>query len=262
MASSLEKKQVDELLAKYRTIAEREQRRVDELEEQNAYLVDTVSSSLLVPSSAFVMSFARAYYGETASVFGLPIDAAVGLLLKGFAALLGFAPNKGAQTAAKIAHDVANGALASWTAARGAELGLKKRMEKPVPLPPPNAGAENTPKRAPEPATHKDLEAINAAMALQTQPAMPEQPLVPAPLPTPAQVMTSATPAATSALPPTPQKPFRFTQRWAVNPEADMRALLQSLGAPSDSNTVMHLLSHENPSEELKAIVQRARAPA
>jgi hypothetical protein len=70
--------------------------------------------------------------------------------------------------------------------------------------------------------------------------------------------MTSAIPA----LPPTSQKPFRFTQRWAVDPEADMRALLLSHGAPSDSNTVMHLLSHENAGEELKAIVRRARAPA
>lgn len=75
VASSLEKKQIDELLAKYRTIAEREQRRVDELEEQNAHFVEAISSTLTVPASAFGMSYVRAYYSETASISGIPIDA-------------------------------------------------------------------------------------------------------------------------------------------------------------------------------------------
>lgn len=165
MASSLKKEKtvdemMDELLAKHRTKAERDQKRIDELEERNAHFAEAISSSLTVPASAFGMSYVRAYYGETASVFGIPIDAAVGLLLHGLAACFGFSSNKGAQTAAKVAHDVANGALGSWTAAIGAELGLKKRLEKAIPVPQPNTGAEEMPQRASRPLTREDLAAI------------------------------------------------------------------------------------------------------
>ena len=358
MASSLKKEKtveemMDELLAKHRAKLDRDQRRIDELEEQNTYLVDTLTSSVVVPASAFGMSFVRAYYGESSSVFGIPIDAAVGLLLHGLAACFGFSGDKEAQTVAKVAHDVANGALASWSAATGAELGAKKRMEKSVPVPLPSMGAEKihkfgpgpmtyadlaaikasmglpaptpapllspipaqqqqmtgavaplqeTPARAPRPMTHDDLAAINAAMALNTLSATPAPQPVPAPLPThspppmppqqkmspirntevaaapapmpvtpqhsplnvPPPIVATATIESAAALSPSPNPPrrFRFTQRWEVNPEADMRALLQSVGAPSDPNTVMHLLSHENPSEAFNAIVRRARAPA
>lgn len=358
MASLAEKRQIDALLAKYRTSAERDQRRLDELEEQNAYLGDTIRSSLVVPTSAFATSYVRAYYGdEASSICGIPIDAAVGLLLKGFAALLGLSSNKEAQTAAKVAHDVATGALASWPTSLGAEFGAKKRAEKPVPVPLPNMGAEKrlpissralthedlaaieaamglpppahspvrspipaqqqqmtgavaplqeTPVRVSRPMTHEELAAITAPMALNTQPVMPVQPLPPTPLPAPApmplanpvqqtvsppprievaaanvpvQMPPMAMPqhaplnvppplVATAkfesppAVPSMPTKPYRFTQRWAVDPEADMRALLQSVGAPSDPNTVMHLLSHENPGEAFNTIVRRARAPA
>lgn len=305
MAASLDEKEVDALIEKYRALAEKGQQRANELEEQNAHLLDTIVSSLIVPASAYGLSFARAYYGERASILGIPIDAAVGLFLKGLAALLGFFSDKGAQVAAKVAHDVANGAIASWSAAAGAELGLKKRMEKPVPLPLPNTGAAelppvssralthedlaaitgavplpNTraaeiPPRSSRALTHEDLAAITGTMALNTQPAPPPV-AAPPPMPMPAQqspprpplnghpapVMASAAPAATSTLPPTHQKPFRFTQRWPVNPEADMRGLLQSVGAPADPNTVNHLLSHENPGDEFKVILQRARAPS
>jgi hypothetical protein len=251
MAAALDQKQVEELLQKYRALAEKGQRRIDELEERNEHLVGEILSSLLVPTSAFGFSYARAYFGESSSIFGIPIDAAVGMLLKGLATLLGFSSEKEAQVAAKVGHDVANGALASWSANAGAALGTKKRMEKPVPIPAPQpmVGARETPTRAPQPMTHEDLAAITASMALNTQPAMPQQP--------PAPMITSA-----PALPPTPQKPFRFTQRWAVDPEADMRALLQSVGAPADPNTVAHLLSHENAGDELRMILHRARAPA
>lgn len=310
MASSLEKKQIDELLAKYRASAEREQRRVDELERRNTHFVEQISSSLIVPASAFATSYARAYYGdEASSICGVPIDAAAGLLLKALATLLGFSTDKGPQTAAKFLHDFANGALASWTTKLGADFGAKKRMEKPLPAPRPHTGAEGTPERAPAPITHEEFAAMTAATVLNTKPAMPEWPAAPprphapppAPPPMPAQQTTSpppttepvaakgpaptpapqspmppwpplnerATPATASArpaaaptVPSTPQKPYRFTQRWEVNPEAEMRALLQSLGAPSDPNTVAHVLMHENPEEEFKAIVRRARAPA
>jgi hypothetical protein len=249
MAAALNEKEVAESIAKNRALAEKWQRRADELGEQNAQLVGTICSSVVVPASAFGLSYARAYYGERASILGIPIDAAVGMLLKGFAALLGFFSDKGAQVAAKLAHDVANGALASWSAAEGAELGLKKRMEKPVPVPLPNTGAAEMPPRSSRALTHEDLAAITTAMAVQTAPPFNGQP---------APVMTSAT----LALPPTARKPFRFTQRWAVDPEADMRGLLQSVGAPADPNTVNHLLSHENPGDEFKVIWQRARAPS
>lgn len=269
MAASLDQKQVEDFIERYRALAQKEQRRVDELEECNEHLVGEILSSLLVPTSAFGLSYARAYFGENASIFGIPIDAMVGMLLKGFAALLGFSSDKGAQSAAKVAHDVANGAIASWSAAAGTALGIKKRMEKPVPAPQPNTGATEMPLHSSRPMTHEDLAAIKASMVVNTQQAMPQQLPGPAPLPAPAlpsqpfngqsaPIMTSAIPD----LPPTPQKPFRFTQRWAVDPEADMRALLQSVGAPSDPNAVNHLLRHENPGDELKVILQRLRAPA
>jgi hypothetical protein len=156
------------------------------LEKRNAHFVDEISSSLTIPASAFGLSYVRAYYGETSSICGIPIDAAIGLLLKGFAALLGLSSNKGARTAAKVAHDVANGAIASWAAATGAELGMKKRMEKPLLAPLTNIGAKELPPRSSRPLTHEDLAAIQAAMALNTQPAMPQQLPVPAPLSAPA----------------------------------------------------------------------------
>lgn len=293
MASSLEKKQIDELLAKYRASAEREQRRVDELERRNAHFVEQISSSLIVPASAFATSYARAYYGdEASSICGVPIDAAAGLLLKALATLLGFSSDKGPQTAAKFLHDFANGALASWTTKLGADFGAKKRMEKPLPAPRPHTGAEGTPERAPGPIPHEEFAAITAATGLNKKSTMPEWPAAPprshapppapttepvaAKVPAPAPAMpawpplneratpatASARPAAAPKVPSTPQKPYRFVQTWVVNPEAEMRALLQSLGAPSDPNTVAHVLMHENPEEEFKAIVRRARAPA
>lgn len=276
MAASLDEKEVDALIEKYRALAAKEQRRADELEESNEHLLDALRSSVLVPASAYGLSYARAYYGERASILGIPIDAAIGILLKGIAALLGFFSDKGAQVAAKVAHDVANGAFASWGAAAGAELGLKKRMEKPVPVPLPNTGATETPPLSSRAMTHEDLAAIKAGMALNTQPAMAGPPPTPAPWYTPApmpvanpvqETMAAANASAQVPQLPTPPqptphpKPFRFTQRWSVDPEADMRALLQSVGAPADPNTVNHVLSHENPGDEFKVILRRARAP-
>jgi len=283
VASSLERKQIDELLAKYRASAEREQRHVDEFEERNAHLGDAIRSSLVVPTSSFATSYVRAYYGdEASSVCGIPIDAAAGLLLKGFAALFGVSSSKGAQTAAAFLHDIANGALASWTASLGAEFGAMKRMEKPLPVPLPNTGANEMPKFGPGPLTHADLAAIKAAMSLHTQPAMPGPPPPPAPLPAPApmpmqdmspppttEYIAAKMPAPASAkseavplAPSTPPKPNRVNQEWTLDPEAEMRALLQSHGAPSDPKTVAYVLTHENSIEAYKQIVGRARAPS
>jgi len=224
---------------------------------------------LTIPASAFGMSYLRAYYGETTAICGIPIDATVGLLFGGLAALFGFSASKGAQTAATFLRDIANGALASWTASFGADFGAKKRLERPVPTPQPNTGVEETPERAPRPITPEELAAIRAATGLKAKPAMAERPRAPpvhAPPPA-APVAQSAVAASAKsetapAMPSTPQKPSRFTPKWVLDPEAEMRRLLQSAGAPSDPNTVTHLLTHENPGEELKAIVQRARATA
>lgn len=261
--AALDKKQVDELIEKYRALAEKEQRRIDELEERNAHLVEAISSSLTVPAAAFGMGYLRGYYGEKATILGISIDAGIGLFLHGLAACFGISLNKGVQTAAKLFHDLANGAFACWAAAMGAELGLKKRMEEPAPLPAsqPNTGAEELPKRAPRPMTHEELAAIKAPMALNTEPAMQQPPPVSAPLtaPWPPPITPQQ---ETSPISNNPPMPYQFAQRWQVNPEADMRALLQSVGAPSDPNTVMHLLTHENPGEEFRMILRRARAPA
>ncbi len=271
--------QIEALLEKNRALVARERERVNELKTQNADTLQEICSSLVVPTSAFGISYVRAYFGERASIAGIPIDAGIGLILKVVAACFGFSVNKGAQRVGQFFHDIANGALASWTAALGAEFGAKKRLEKPVSAPPPQPvmGALATPNRATQPMTHEELATIKTAIALKSQPTMPQQsPIVPAPLPSPAQqtansiqnskVAAATAPALQSTMPPTSpsaaRKPFRFTQRWAVDPEAEMRTLLQSLGAPADSNTVNHLLSHENPGDEFRVIMRRARAPA
>lgn len=204
MAAALDQKQVEELLAKYRALAEKGQRRIDELEERNEHLVGEILSSLIVPTSAFGLSYARAYFGDSSSILGISIDAAVGMLLKGLATLLGFSSDKGAQVAAKVAHDVANGAFASWSATAGAALGMKKRMEKPVPAPQPNAGAAELPPLSSRALTHEDLAAITASMALNAQPAMPQPPTAPVPAPVPA----TAIPQHTSLNPPAPTMNF------------------------------------------------------
>ncbi len=207
MAAALDQKQVEELLEKYRALAQKEQRRVDELEQRNEHLVDAILSSLIVPTSAFGLSYARAYFGESSSILGISIDAAVGMLLKGLATLLGFSSDKGAQVAAKVAHDVANGALASWSATAGAALGAKKRMEKPVPAPQPNGGTAEMPSPPSTAVTHEDLAPITTTTALNPQPAMP------GPVPSPAtpqwpNIATQADVAVAGnapAMPPTTQ---------------------------------------------------------
>ena len=341
MASLAEKRQIDEELAKIWASAERDQRRTHELEGQRAYLRDNIRSSMVVPAAAGATSSARAYYGDEAfSICGISLDAALGVLLKVGAALLGFSSNEEAQTAAMFLHDIGNGALASWTTKLGAELGVKKRMEKLLPAPQPNTGAGEMPKFGPGPLTHEDLAAIERAMALKAKRAMPQLPSVPAPprphplppahlpppvqqetkpkpamelpplprphapppappsmpaqqkmtpppstepeaakVPAPAPVFQSMTPPqsplngqpapftpsakseAAPEVPSTLQTPSRATKPWVFDPEAEMRALLQSQGAPADPKTVAYVLMHENSIDAYRQIVGRARAP-
>lgn len=349
MASSLEKKQIDELLAKQQAIAVRAQRRVDELEQRNAHLLEQITSSIAAPATAFGVAYARAYFGdEASSIGGVPIDAVVGLGLHALAACVGLSLDKDSQSAATILHSFANGALASWTASLGAELGAQKRLERPAPPPPPNPGEEVTPVRTPRPMTRAELYEAVAATRSMTQLSMPEQPPVPlprphapppapfpspvqqkanplptaepvaaqalappAPLPRPhapppaplsppvqqmANPLPRAEPVAAQARAPTPSPPSTTppppslneratpvapsakseaspapctphtasgdSNPWVLDPQAEMRALLQSYGAPSDPKTVAYVLMHENSIDAYRQVVGRVRAPA
>lgn len=66
---------------------------------------------------------------------------------------------------------------------------------------------------------------------------------------------------ARTAAPSTAQKPSRSNKPWVLDPEAEMRRLLQSHGAPSDPKTVEYVLTHEKPIEAYKAIVRGAQVP-
>ena len=126
--AQLEQRKVKVVLGKVRNFAASKARRVEELEELNGRIVQNILASVEIGATAFGMGFLRGYYGEKAAILGLPIDAATGLLLHGVAYGLGFAGGKVARFAASNLHNVANGALATWAAATGAELGLKKRV--------------------------------------------------------------------------------------------------------------------------------------
>jgi hypothetical protein len=145
--AQLEQGKVKVVLGKVRNFAASKARRVEELEELNGRIVQNILATVEIGATAFGMGFLRGYYGEKAAILGLPIDAATGLLLHGVAYGLGFAGGKVARFAAQNIHNVANGALATWAASTGAELGLKKRVpvdppQEPVqpPAPPASAG--------------------------------------------------------------------------------------------------------------------------
>lgn len=177
---ALHVEQVEALLEKNRARAARDQKRADDLEARNADTLQEVCTSLIVPTSAFSLSYARAYFGERAAIAGIPIDAGIGLILKGIAALFGLSVSKGGQRVGKFFHDIANGALASWTSGLGAEFGAKKRLETPMPAPAPQPNVGSThamPKAAPGPMTFEDLAAITAARQ--------ETPVVATPAPQP-----------------------------------------------------------------------------
>lgn len=164
--AQLEQRNVKVVIDKVRNFAASKARRVEELEEMNGRIMQNILASLEIGATAFGMGFLRGYYGEKAAILGLPIDAATGLLLHGVAYGLGFAGGKIARFAAQNIHNVANGALATWAAATGAELGLKKRP----PVDPQQPQQEPVPPAAPLAAG----EAIGALPQVASPPAPPQ----------------------------------------------------------------------------------------
>jgi hypothetical protein len=219
--------QIEALLEKNRALVARERERVNELKAQNEDTLQEISTSLTVPASAFGMSYARAYLGEKASIAGIAIDSFVGLLMHAVGACFDLSASKGGQRVGKFLHDIANGALASWTATLGAEYGAKKRLEAPVPLPAPQlqvgaaGSAQEMPKRAPEPMTFEDLAAITAARQETTPPAnvgafgLVQETPKPAPDPTTFEKFA----AMTAAVLMTPRAPQQRPQTHAPVPQ-------------------------------------------
>jgi len=166
MAKPLDVEQVDALIEKNRALVARERERVNELKTQNADTLQEICTSLIVPASAFGMSYAQAYFGERASIGGISIDSCVGLLMHAVGALFDLSASKGGERVGKFFHDIATGAFASWTARLGTEYGAKKRLETPVPLPAPQPSVGSThamPKPTSGPMTFEELAAITGA---------------------------------------------------------------------------------------------------
>lgn len=285
--------QIEALLEKNRALVARERERLNELKAQNEDMLQEICTSLIVPASAFGMSYARAYFGEKASFVGIAIDSIVGLLMHAVGACFGLSESKGGQRVGKFFQDIANGALASWTAALGAEYGAKKRLETPVrapgpmthedlaaitaamstptnPAPTPNSGAvgsvQGTPTPISMPMNYGHLAAMTAAML--TPPPMPQQRATAPVQPPVPQPVTSATKAAPSTEPqqPTPsakpQKPYRFTQPQAL-PLPGLRTAFACGTYPMrevDKN--MQWLSKEYSSDKLDGVLRWARTPA
>lgn len=172
--AQLEQGKVKVVLGKVRNFAASKARRVEELEELNGRIVQNILASLEIGATAFGMGFLRGYYGEKAAILGLPIDAATGLLLHGVAYGLGFAGGKVARFAAQNIHNVANGALATWAAATGAELGLKKRLP---------GDAPQEPVQPPAPPVSSGEVVAGALPQVVSPPAQPPQPLGALPMP-------------------------------------------------------------------------------
>lgn len=259
MAKPLDVEQVDALIEKNRALVARERERMNELKTQNADTLQEICTSLIVPASAFGTSYARAYFGERASIGGISIDSCVGLLMHAVGALFDLSASKGGKRVGKLFHDIANGAFASWTARLGAEYGAKKCLETPVPLPapqpnvgsthampkptsgpmtfeelaaitgarqePPAAATQETPKPASSPTIFENIAAMTTAMLMT--PRAPHQSA-----PTPTQVPApQPAPSATKA-PPTAPMPTPGAQPTpAANPQKPYR-FAQSRAAP------------------------------
>lgn len=302
MAKPLNNEQVEALLQKNQALVARERERVNELKTQNADTLQEICTSLIVPASAFGMSYAQAYFGDRASIGSISIDSCVGLLMHAVGALFDLSASKGGQRVGKFFHDIANGAFASWTARLGAEYGAKKRLETPVPLPapqpnvgsthampkptsgpmtfeelaaitgarqePPVAATQETPKPASSPTIFENIAAMTAAMLMT--PRAPHQSE-----PTPTQVPApQPAPSATKA-PPTPQQPPPGAQPTpAANPQKPYRftqpraAPLRDLGAAFGDLSMPNIdkdqqwLSREYSSENLASILNFGAAPA
>jgi hypothetical protein len=103
--------------------------KAQQIKQEGLMLAANVLATAEVVGMAFGMGFLRGYYGEKAAILGLPIDAATGLLLHGIGYGLGFAGGRTARFVAANLHNLANGSLATWASASGAQLGFKKRDE-------------------------------------------------------------------------------------------------------------------------------------
>lgn len=140
--------------------------------QESLVIAYNVLATVEVVGMAFGMGYIRGYYGEKAAIMGLPVDAATGLLLHGVAYGLGFAGGKVAGFVAFNLHNLANGALATWASATGAEMGLKKRQG-PQPMPQP----QDVPvPPAPPQAVAGDQVAFGAAPQLPAFGAAPQLP--------------------------------------------------------------------------------------
>lgn len=106
-------------------------------QQEAMVIAGNVLATAEVVGMAFGMGFLRGYYGEKATIMGLPVDAATGLVLHGVAYGLGFAGGAVAHFVAANLHNLANGALATWAAASGAAIGKHKREEAAPPSPAP-----------------------------------------------------------------------------------------------------------------------------
>lgn len=129
MSDKLDVKKVDGLWQAARNLATRNDAlnaKLAKVKEEGLALGMSVLATAEVVGAAFTMGFLRGYYGEKASILGVPIDAATGLLLHGVAYGLGFAGGRTAKFVSENFHNLANGALATWAAASGAQLGMKK----------------------------------------------------------------------------------------------------------------------------------------
>lgn len=245
MTQAIDDRGLEAELAKLRALAAKEQERIDDLEDRNRRVASEMCTSLTVTGSAFGMGFLREYLDEDAKILGVPVDAGVGLLLHGFAALLGLSFGKTAKKVAKVLHDVAHGALASWANALGAELGVKKRKTKrarkktaPQPITQLDTGADAPQERAPRPMTHEELAALKVGLAGWPQPpvaspastpapSIPQPAMAPVPapqtapaarprpVPAPPQAASTESAKSEANVPPSasPKKPFRFTHR-------------------------------------------------
>ncbi|HRI72787.1 MAG TPA: hypothetical protein PK156_51475, partial [Polyangium sp.] len=271
---------------------------MNELKAQNEDTLQEICTSLTVPASAFGMSYVRAYLGEKASIAGIAIDAGVGLILKVIAACFGLSTSKGGQRVGKFFQDIANGALASWTAALGAELGAKRRIETPAhtsgpmthedlaaitaAMSPPNAGAVGSapdkPASVSAPMDYGHLAAITAAMLVpppmpQQRATAPAQPLAPQASQPHGNATQAASPTGPQTSPPpaldaqgapseTPKKPYRFAQSRAA-PLPDLAAAFASGGIYPirDIDQNLQWLSREYSTDKLDEVLRWARTP-
>lgn len=140
--------------------------------QEGLVIAHNVLATVEVVGMAFGMGYLRGYYGEKAAIMGLPVDAATGLLLHGVAYGLGIAGGKTAHFVAFNLHNLANGALATWASATGAQMGLKKRQG---PQPQPEPQDVPAPPAPPQPVSAGDQGAWNAWGVGAANPQLPPQ---------------------------------------------------------------------------------------